>query len=220
MTHICISKLTMIGSDNGLAPGRCQGIYLNQCQVFVNWTLRNKSQWNFNQIPTFSLMKMHLKISSMKWRPFCLGGDELNNWCAESCWGNAKIYLRFVLFLYTKMTQAVEIFPRGKKGCIYPVFQHHGCWWPENTKYQIEVRNLALTKYCSTPGFKFNSIANALEILQSCTILSHQFARWMTEFFQLLRRCPLKERMINLKNRVEILHKWRKKFQRRRRSIL
>ena len=26
MTHICVSKLTIIGSDNGLSPGRCQAI--------------------------------------------------------------------------------------------------------------------------------------------------------------------------------------------------
>ena len=47
--HICVSKLTIIGSDNGLSPGRRQAIYLNQCGNIVNWTLRNKLQWNFNQ---------------------------------------------------------------------------------------------------------------------------------------------------------------------------
>ena len=26
VTHICISKLTIIGSDNGLSPGGCQAI--------------------------------------------------------------------------------------------------------------------------------------------------------------------------------------------------
>ena len=26
VTHICVSKLTIIGSDNGLSPGRCQDI--------------------------------------------------------------------------------------------------------------------------------------------------------------------------------------------------
>ena len=29
------------------------------------------------KIRSFSLMKMHLKGSSAKWRPFCPGGDEL-----------------------------------------------------------------------------------------------------------------------------------------------
>ena len=39
VTHIYVSKLTIIGSDN----------YLNQCCDIVNWTLRNKPQWNLNR---------------------------------------------------------------------------------------------------------------------------------------------------------------------------
>ena len=50
--------------------------YLNQCWVMLNWTLRNKLQWNFNK--SFSFTKMHLKISSAKWQPFCPRGDELS----------------------------------------------------------------------------------------------------------------------------------------------
>ena len=32
----------------------------------------------FIKIQNFSLMKIHLKLSSVKWRPFCPGRDELN----------------------------------------------------------------------------------------------------------------------------------------------
>ena len=40
----------------------------------VNWMLRNKCQWNFLiQIQKFSFIKMHLKVSSAKWWPFCSG---------------------------------------------------------------------------------------------------------------------------------------------------
>ena len=46
MNYICISKLTIIGSDNGLSPVRCQAIIWT---IIVNWTLRNKIKWNFNQ---------------------------------------------------------------------------------------------------------------------------------------------------------------------------
>ena len=45
----CISKLTIIGSDNGLLPGRLQAIYLNQCWNIFNSNLRNKPHWNFKQ---------------------------------------------------------------------------------------------------------------------------------------------------------------------------
>ena len=42
--HICISKLTIIGSDNGFSPGRAPSHYLNQW-----WNIRNKFQWNLQQ---------------------------------------------------------------------------------------------------------------------------------------------------------------------------
>ena len=43
--------------------------YLNQCWNMVNSNIRNKLQWNLKRIS----LKMHLKMSSGKWRPFCLG---------------------------------------------------------------------------------------------------------------------------------------------------
>ena len=43
--HICVPKLTIIGLDNGLSPGR--RYYWNQCWNIANWTLRDKLQWNF-----------------------------------------------------------------------------------------------------------------------------------------------------------------------------
>ena len=49
VTHICVSKLAIIGSHNGLLPGRRKRHYLNQFWNIVNWTLRNKLQWNHNQ---------------------------------------------------------------------------------------------------------------------------------------------------------------------------
>ena len=42
VTHICVIKLTIIGSDN-------LNNYLNQCWNIVNKALRNKLQWNFNR---------------------------------------------------------------------------------------------------------------------------------------------------------------------------
>ena len=50
VTHICVSKSTIIVSDNGLSPDRRPpSHYLNQCWNIVNWNLRNNLQWNINQ---------------------------------------------------------------------------------------------------------------------------------------------------------------------------
>ena len=72
MTYICIGKLTIIGSDNGLLPGRRQAITWTNAAIFLIRPLGT----NFSEIlignRTFSFKELHLKISSVKWRPFCL----------------------------------------------------------------------------------------------------------------------------------------------------
>ena len=73
MTHICVGKLTIIGLDNGLSPERRQAIIWTNTRILLIWPLGT----NFNEIlkwiKTFSFTKMHLKMSSAKWCPFCLG---------------------------------------------------------------------------------------------------------------------------------------------------
>ena len=44
-----ISKLTIIGSDNGLSPGQHQAIVWTNAETLLNRTRRNKLLWNFDQ---------------------------------------------------------------------------------------------------------------------------------------------------------------------------
>ena len=71
--YICIDKLTIIDSDNGLSPGQHQVIIWTDAGILLIGPLGT----NFNEIligiETFSFKKMHLKMSSAKWRPLCLG---------------------------------------------------------------------------------------------------------------------------------------------------
>ena len=73
VTLICVSELTIIGSDNGLLPGRRQPIIWTNTGIL----LTGPSGTNFSEILiailTFSFKKMCLKVSSAKWQPFCLG---------------------------------------------------------------------------------------------------------------------------------------------------
>ena len=62
--HICISESGQHWFRWWLVAYWAPNHYLNQWWVIVNWTLRNKLQWNFNQNTKFSFLKMHLKISS------------------------------------------------------------------------------------------------------------------------------------------------------------
>ena len=62
--HICVSKLTIIGSDNGLSPSRRQAIIWTNAGIL----LIRPSGTNFSEIlikiEVFSFKKMHLKMSS------------------------------------------------------------------------------------------------------------------------------------------------------------
>ena len=76
-THICVGKLTIIDSDNGLSPRRHEAIIWTNAGILLIGSLGT----NFNEIligiQTFSFKKMHLKMSSAKGRPFCLGVNVL-----------------------------------------------------------------------------------------------------------------------------------------------
>ena len=71
--HICVSKLTIIGSDNGLWPNRLQSIIWTN----VGISLIQLLGINFGEIligiQTFSFKKMYLLMSCAKCQPFCLG---------------------------------------------------------------------------------------------------------------------------------------------------
>ena len=73
VTHICVSKLTTIGSDNGLSPGRRQAIIWTNAGILLIGPLGTDFSEILIEILTFSFKKMHLKLSSAKRRPFCLG---------------------------------------------------------------------------------------------------------------------------------------------------
>ena len=79
VTHICVSKLTIIGSDNGLSPGRRQAIIWTNAGILLIRPLGTIFNEMLIEIHTFSFKKMHLKMSSAKWRLFCLGLNELTD---------------------------------------------------------------------------------------------------------------------------------------------
>ena len=84
VTHICVSKLTIIGSDNGLSPGRGQAIIWTNAGILLIGPLGTNFSEILIGIQTFSFKKMHLKMSSAKWRPFSLGLDVLKARCPSN----------------------------------------------------------------------------------------------------------------------------------------
>ena len=73
MTHICVVNLTIMGSDNGVSPGRFQAITWTNVGILLIGPLGTNLNAMLITIHTFSFKKIHLQMSSGKWRPFCLG---------------------------------------------------------------------------------------------------------------------------------------------------
>ena len=68
VTHICVSKLTIIGSDNGLSPDRRQAIIWTNDGLLLIGPLGTNFSEILIEILTLSFKKMRLKMSSAKWR--------------------------------------------------------------------------------------------------------------------------------------------------------
>ena len=72
VTHTCVSKLTIICSDNGLSPHRRQSIIWTNAGILLTGPLGTNFSEILIEIHIFSYKKMHLKMSSENRRPFCL----------------------------------------------------------------------------------------------------------------------------------------------------
>ena len=86
--HICINNLTIIGWDNGLSPGRCQDIICTNAGVLLIWTLGPNFSEIISKIHAFPSKKMHLKMLSAKWQPFCLSHNVLGGIPSIQQWDN------------------------------------------------------------------------------------------------------------------------------------
>ena len=76
-THLSLVAHTCILVGNGLSPVGCQAItWTNADWMSIGPSVTNCSETGI-KIQDFTFMKMRLKISSAKWRPFCPGGEEL-----------------------------------------------------------------------------------------------------------------------------------------------
>ena len=82
----CVSNITIIGSDNGLLPGRRQAIIWSNAGIFLIRTVGTNFCEILSKIHAFSLKKIHFKMSSAKWWQVWLGLNVLtgNTWAHHS----------------------------------------------------------------------------------------------------------------------------------------
>ena len=106
VTHICLIKLTIIGSENGLSPGRHQAIIWTSAGILLIGTLGTNFSEILSEIHAFSFKKIRLKKSTAKWRPFCRGLNELN---IKSVW-KWEIDIIFQMLIGKSVTHVNEIY--------------------------------------------------------------------------------------------------------------
>ena len=100
VTHICVSKLTIIGSDNGLSPGRRQAIIRTNAGILLIEPLGTNFNEILIEIHTFSFKKMHLKLSFGEYWPSCLGLNVL-----ITLWLGSKLTPNTLVLSITKPIQ-------------------------------------------------------------------------------------------------------------------
>ena len=93
MMHIYISKLTIIGSDNGLSPVWHQAIIRTDAGILVIGHLGTHFSEIFIEIYRFSFKKMYLKTLSRKWWPLCLSLNVLTLLALSSPMGSHLSFL-------------------------------------------------------------------------------------------------------------------------------
>ena len=119
MTHICIGKLTIIGTDHGLSPERRQAIIWTNAGMLLNRRLGT----NFSEIlignQTFSFKKMHLKMPSVKWRPSCLGFNVLTHCGLVMPYG--RVSFHFLTQIWVNIDSGNDLLPDGTKPLPEPM---------------------------------------------------------------------------------------------------
>ena len=98
VTHICVSKLTIIVPDNGLLPDRRQSIIWTNAGILLIRNLGTDFSEILSEIHIFSFKEIRLKTSSAKWRSFCLGLNVLRWHFITSIVGKENYHTNSILF--------------------------------------------------------------------------------------------------------------------------
>ena len=86
VTHICVAKLTIIGSDNGFSPGRRQAIIWTNAGILLIRPLETNFSEIFIGIQTFSFKKKLIWKCRLPNGAICLGLNVLTHWNAFNQW--------------------------------------------------------------------------------------------------------------------------------------
>ena len=135
--HVCFNKLPIIDSDNGLSPHRCQTIIWTNAGILLIGPLATNFSEILIEIDTFSFKKMHLKMSSGKWRLSCLSLNVLTaNMLGLDPLTSTHSCVSLPFFQLTSVGERMVAFPL--EPCLAKtvlVAAEIGCLWVEPLGY-------------------------------------------------------------------------------------
>ena len=114
MTHIWVGNLTIIGSDNGLWPGRRQAIIWTNAGILLIEPLGTNFSEILIGIQIFSFKKMRWKMAAILSRPQCV--NIIDMWC-----GRRGICAHFMSIITGYMR---TVSTNGEHVYLYNVFPH------------------------------------------------------------------------------------------------
>ena len=108
-THIRVSNLTIIGSDNGLSPDRRQTIIWNNGGLLLIRTLGTNFSELFSVIHTFLFKKMQIKMWSVKRRQLLSQPQSADKAVRISRFPSKRPVMRnFVIFFYLHLNKRLS----------------------------------------------------------------------------------------------------------------
>ena len=142
VTHICVDKLTTIGSDNGLSPRRLQAIIWTNAGILLIRPWGTNSNEFLFKLQHFLLKKMRLKMLSGKWQPFFVSLNVLTLWpkCQKAfkwCWS-------FWFSLNPSSSSKLKL----KELVIIVITYWH--LHPKNMKLLFELKSCFLVRICAS----------------------------------------------------------------------
>ena len=126
MTHICVSKLTIIGSENGVVPTTPAIIWANAGILFIG-----RLRTNIKKIQS-KFVHFHSIKPFWKWRPFCLRVNVFYHTKCHPCTGNIS---HFQLLSICSWINQICMKPPWNCGLIYLVpssILSSNNWWVTN----------------------------------------------------------------------------------------
>ena len=129
VTHICVRKLTLIGSDNGVSPGRHQAIIWTNAGILLIGPLGTNFSENLIGIQTFS-------FNSRKCPWKCRLRNGVHFVSASMCWYNNCVF-KYTVSLYRNMIGSPIVKIRWYYNCFICII-----WTPIPRRQHIYIQTV------------------------------------------------------------------------------